>query len=72
MYCDICKKDVKTHTEPLTDTFNMIGTPITATIKIRVCDECGAEVWDEQLEKANEKIVYDKYDKKQRRIKEEK
>jgi len=34
-----------------------IRIPITATIKIRVCNECGAEVWDEQLEKINETIV---------------
>lgn len=61
MYCDICKKDVNTHIQDLTDTFNMIGISITATIKIRVCNECGAEVWDEQLEKTNEKIVYRKY-----------
>jgi len=65
MYCDICKKEVKTHTQNLTDTFNVKGILITATIKIRVCNECGAEVWDEQLEKTNEKIVYDKYHKLQ-------
>lgn len=61
MYCDICKKEVKTHIQDLTDTFNVKGISITTTIKIRVCNECGAEVWDEQLEKQNEKIVYDKY-----------
>lgn len=72
MNCDICKKEVKTHIQALTDTFNVKGVSITATIKTRVCNECGAEVWDEQLEKANEKIVYDKYNKKQRRIKEDK
>jgi formylmethanofuran dehydrogenase subunit E len=61
MYCDICKKEVNTHIQDLTDTFNVKGIPITATIKTRICNECGAEVWDEQLEKQNEKIVYDKY-----------
>ena len=63
MYCNICKKEVNTHIQDLTGTFNVKGIriPITATIKIRVCNECGAEVWDEQLEKTNEKIVYKKY-----------
>ena len=65
MYCDICKKDVKTHTQNLKDTFNVKGILITATIKIRVCNECGAEVWDEQLEAQNEKIVYKKYNELQ-------
>ena len=65
MYCDICKKDVNTHIRDFTDTFNVKSISITATIKIRVCNECGAEVWDEQLEKTNEKIVYDKYHKLQ-------
>ena len=65
MYCNICKKEVNTHIQDLTGTFNVKGIPITATIKIRVCNECGAEVWDEQLEKTNEKIVYDKYHKLQ-------
>lgn len=61
MYCDICKKEVETHIQNLTDTFNVKGISITTTIKIRICNECGAEVWDEQLEAQNEKIVYDKY-----------
>ena len=61
MYCDLCKKDVNTHIREFTDTFNIKGIPITATIKIRICDECGAEVWDEQMENTNEKIVYRKY-----------
>lgn len=72
MYCYTCKKEVKTHTEPLTDTFNVKGISITTTIKIRVCNECGAEVWDEQLEKTNEKIVYKKYNELQIKIKEDK
>ena len=74
MYCNICKKEVNTHIQDFTGTFNVKGIriPITATIKIRVCNECGAEVWDEQLEKINEIIVYAKDDKLQRRIKEEK
>lgn len=67
MYCDICKKEVNTHTQDLTDTFNVKGIPIRATIKIRICNECGAEIWDEQLEAQNEKIVYDKYYKLQRK-----
>jgi len=60
MYCNICKKEVNTHIQDFTGTFNVKGIciPITATIKIRVCDECGSEVWDEQLEKINEIIVY--------------
>lgn len=70
MYCDICKKEVTTHVQDLTDTFNVKGIPITAIIKIRVCNECGAEVWDEQLEAQNEKIVFKEYNKLQRRIKE--
>lgn len=61
MYCDICKKEVNTRIQDLTDTFNVKGISIKATIKIRVCNECGAEVWDEQLEETNEKIVYKKY-----------
>jgi len=61
MYCDICKKEVNTHIQDLADTFNVKGISLTATINIRACNECGAEVWDEQLEKTNEKIVYDKY-----------
>ena len=65
MYCDICKKEVNTHMQDLTDTFNVKGISITATIKIRVCNECGAEVWDKQLEEQNEKIVYSKYNKRQ-------
>ena len=65
MYCDICKKEVSTHIQDLTDTFNVKGISIMATIKIRVCNECGAEVWDKQLEEQNEKIVYDKYNKRQ-------
>lgn len=65
MYCDICKKEVETYIQNLTDTFNVKGISITTIIKIRICNECGSEIWDEQLEAQNEKIVYKKYNELQ-------
>lgn len=63
-YCDTCEKEVETEVREITEEFEVKDEKITATIKIRICKICGEEVWDEELEKQNEKIVYSMYRKK--------
>ena len=56
-YCDTCEKEVETEVREITEEFEVKDEKITATIKIRICKICGEEVWDEELEKQNEKIA---------------
>jgi putative zinc finger/helix-turn-helix YgiT family protein len=63
-YCDKCGKKQSTELRQLQSTFDVKGIPIYATIDIRVCIECNEEVWDEDLERKNEKIVFSIYREK--------
>ncbi|MDE7439389.1 MAG: type II toxin-antitoxin system MqsA family antitoxin [Clostridia bacterium] len=63
-YCDNCAKEVRTIIKRVEKEFEVKDEKIIATITIRVCAGCGEEVWDEELERANEKIIYNLYRKK--------
>lgn len=63
-YCDFCEQEQSVIEKQITESFNVKGEQITATITIQVCSECGNEVWNEELEKANEVIVFSAYRKK--------
>lgn len=63
-YCDICEKEVVTEVREVTEDFEVRDEVIRATIKIRVCKECGEEVWDKELEQKNEKIIFSAYRRK--------
>ena len=63
-YCYNCEKESETITKKLDEVFDVKGEKIAATITIRVCAECGEEVWDEELECENEKIIYGIYREK--------
>lgn len=64
IYCYNCGKETDTKIEKLDEVFDVKGEQIAATIMIRICTLCGGEVWDEELERENEKIVYGLYREK--------
>lgn len=60
-YCDKCKKQVLTKVIDLTDTWQVKDLEVLETIKIRVCKDCGFEIYDPKIEVRNEKVVFGKY-----------
>ena len=62
-YCDKCQDICEVNEKDITKTFNVKGVDITATIHTLVCTKCNEEVYDEDIEKQNEKIVFDEYEK---------
>ena len=63
-HCDNCNRDVIPLKAKLRKVFDVKGTPIKATINILVCPYCNYEIYDEDNEKENEKIVYNLYKEK--------
>ena len=60
----VCGKDQPTNDFIKTEKFEVLGDEIEASITVRVCLRCNEEVWDENLERANQKSIYDKYRRK--------
>ncbi|MFA6866753.1 MAG: type II toxin-antitoxin system MqsA family antitoxin [Clostridia bacterium] len=60
-YCEKCENLQNVTVEKMTRTFNVKGVNIKASIYIYKCVTCGEEVWDEENEKKNEKIVFSAY-----------
>lgn len=63
-YCDNCQAMCEVKEKNITKEFNVKGVLVTATIHILICAECNKEVWDENIEKENEIIVFSEYRKK--------
>ena len=59
--CPKCKKEVRPIMELLSDTFNVENVDVKAAIWVYRCPRCKSEIWDEQNEKDNEVIIYNKY-----------
>ena len=63
-YCTECGNNVIPIRAKLRKTFDVKGTHIKATINILICPYCNYEIYDEENEKENEKIVYGLYKEK--------
>lgn len=61
MFCPECGKYVPSHMVQKQETLNIKGVPITIDEHVRMCDECGNELFDMELEKAIEKEAFDAY-----------
>lgn len=62
-YCEKCEKMQETICRKTTDDFVVKDRTIRVQITICVCKTCGEEVWDENVEKENERIVFGEYRK---------
>ena len=63
-YCTECGNNVIPIKAKLTRLFEIRGVTIKATLNILVCPYCNYEIYDEENEKENEKIVYGLYKEK--------
>jgi putative zinc finger/helix-turn-helix YgiT family protein len=60
-YCSACEKEQLFQTINKNASFNVRNVLVSAIIEIRLCSVCGNELFDEELEQKNEKIVFSSY-----------
>lgn len=53
MYCPNCNSEVLTEVKSVSETYPVKGEEITVTAKVRCCNNCGQDLWDEELDGQN-------------------
>lgn len=62
-YCPNCHIDVNTTVRKITETYPVRGENITVEANVRFCNECGEDLFDEELDSVNLNRAYDVYRK---------
>ena len=62
-YCPSCEKESATKIVEQYETLTVKGQEITLKVKVRICEECGEEIIDKELDNASLKEFYDEYKK---------
>ena len=60
-YCEVCGKEVKTEVVTRTETFTVYGEDISVDAEVKVCAECGEELFSEELDSGTLVRVYNEY-----------
>lgn len=63
-YCDICGKEVNTKLITKEECYTVCGEDIVITTKVRICEDCGEELFDEELDNGTLVKVYNEYRRK--------
>lgn len=63
-YCEVCGKEVETKIITRQETFKVCGEDITIDAQVLVCDECGEELFCEELDSATLVNAYNEYRRK--------
>lgn len=53
MYCPNCNSEVLTEVKTVSETYPVRGEDITITARVRCCNSCGQDIWDEELDGQN-------------------
>ena len=59
-YCENCKKEVETKIVTIPETYCVKGKNVTINARVRICTECGVDMFDEKLDSATLEKVYEK------------
>lgn len=62
--CDACGATGASHVEQREETWPVKGEPVAVSIAVRVCDHCGARVFDRELDDAAFAQAFDAYRRK--------
>ena len=62
-YCEKCNKEVETKIVMKSETYTVHGESIQVDAKVCVCNECGEELFDEELDNDTLLKVFDEYRK---------
>lgn len=63
-YCEVCEKEVETKIVDRKETYKVYGEPIEVVAKVKVCTECGEELFCEELDEKTLETVYNEYRRK--------
>lgn len=61
VYCPHCRGYVSSHIESKCEDLNVKGLTVKVDERVRVCDGCGKELFDRELEKEIEKAAFEAY-----------
>lgn len=62
-YCEKCNKEVEAKIVTKREAYTVHGEPVQIDAKVCVCNECGEELFDEELDNDTLLRVFDKYRK---------
>ena len=60
-YCEACGKEVESKVVVRTETFTVYGEDISVDAEVKVCAECGEELFSEELDSGTLVRVYNEY-----------
>lgn len=63
-YCENCQKEVDTNIITKQEVYNICGEPVEVGARVRICSECGEEMFDEELDAETQKKMYNEYRKR--------
>lgn len=68
--CDDCDEidETNTRVEERSETYSVKGEPITVLVRVRVCKNCGKDIFDEELDDQTLQAAYDIYRRKHKII----
>ncbi len=61
MYCPKCETEVKSTEREVVETYPVKGEEITIKARVRFCDVCGEDIWDDKLDSENLLRAYAAY-----------
>lgn len=64
VYCPCCKRYVASTVRTVPETYPVKGEDTTIKAKVRFCNHCGADIWDDELDPINLENAYSIYRQK--------
>lgn len=58
LFCFNCASQQEVESKQESWVFDVLDTKVKATITVTYCKKCGGEVWDEEAERENDKIMF--------------
>ncbi|MGB4001966.1 MAG: type II TA system antitoxin MqsA family protein, partial [Bacillota bacterium] len=63
-YCDVCRMETDVAETERKETYPVKGEPITVDARVKVCTQCGTDLFDEDLDNANLNAAFNIFRKK--------
>jgi len=61
MYCPKCETEVRSTVREVSETYPVKGEDITINARVRSCDVCGEDIWDDEIDSENLLTAYAEY-----------
>ncbi|NLH12987.1 MAG: YgiT-type zinc finger protein [Firmicutes bacterium] len=63
-YCDVCRRETEVVVTERKETYPVKGEPITIDAKVKVCSQCGTDLFDEDLDSINLDVAFEIFRRK--------